>query len=497
MRIKSIILALFLWASAQASNPLGVPDVGNPWCYPHDRPGSPYWTPTVFHYGSGSGFENMGNWQSSLGAVVGDTVYINPGVYSGFFMQNCRFVGGYVFFKAAPGIVQIVGGGIQMNNCAGLDVSNFWGHDIGHNRFFELESNCDSIRIHDCKIERSTDYMINIHETSGGNTTVNRSDLIEIYNDTLRGCGFSNAININDARTYYLSIHDNYIDSGYGAPGSASASISITQPAHRVHIYNNHFYHNNKGDTDHVAIMHIKCNGIVEGNFYEKGYYGNRIRARPYTIDSSGSKPGMDSLIVRNNGSDSALKYAFIEMQQFSADTTNRNTVPNVRWGKLICINNIDIRSNTRGYAPFGNSTGGGAGFAQVYDFWVPPLFANNACARAYMDSIPDPTNPPARFTFSRMFSDGGGDHKEGSASHVGDTVNNYYSETIAGLGIDSITLFLKANSRLIGAGDPSYNNLVKTGYRGNPRGNRNDATWDQFNIMYWIRVVPTAIKQH
>lgn len=487
---------LLICNGAFASNPLGLPDVKNPWMQPHRVPGSPYWTPSVFHVGAG-GYLNLDNWQSSLGAVVGDTVYVNPGAYDGIFMQNCRFVGGYVTFKAAPGAVSITGGGIQANNCAGLDFSNFYIHDLSGARAFELESNCDSIRIHNCKIERGTDYFINIHETNGGNTTANRSDKIELYNDTLRGCGFANAINVSTARTYYLSIHDNRFDSGYGAPGAASASISITQPAYMVSIYNNYFEHNNKGDTDHVSVVHYKGSGSIYDNYLKNGGYGNGFRLRPYTVDSSASNPGIQILYVFNNRRDSSLKYACMEMQQFTFDTTTRVSVPNVRWGKLICMNNIDIKSNTRGYAPFGNSTGGGAGFAQVYDFFIPPSFYNNACARAYMDSIPDPANPPARFTFSRMFSDGGGDNKWGSSSHVGDTTNNYYSETIAGLGIDSVTLNLKANSPLVGFGRADFNSIVNTGYRGNSRGNRNDAGADQLNIYAWVRPRPTAIKQN
>lgn len=454
-------------------------------------PKRPYYAAKVWV--TTTGYLNLGDIETVYGLVGGDTLALTAGTATGMFLQNVNPTGQIVVLGSDSGTY--INGTIEVNSSNSLYFLKIKAHDVT-GRWFFLEESKDNITIEKCRIDRSNDYQIYMHSATPYNGTLSTSfDNILIANDTFRGCGNANTISTGGAVTTNLWIHDCWVDSTYGV---TSTGFSFTDNIINGLIENNKFTNINLGGTSHNSVIYWQGWGTIRNNL-SNNRQGDFIRCRPYTVDSSATNPLPDTTYVYNNRDCSARKYAFIEMQHKVGDTTTNTNLPNTRTGILLCLNNTCLNTRTADYTPFLDASGGGAGLADVYDWFRPPIFKNNVCGRAYLDSVPDPYNPPARFTFNYMFHSGGGS-KPPAAPVFGDTSNNIYMQVLSNLsanwgGIDSLTMNLVANSPAKSYGTSAYLYKVPTGYRGNSRSPFVDAGADQFNTWIWGPVKWKAVK--
>lgn len=452
-------------------------------------PKSKTFVPQTIWVGSGSGYLNLGNIQTTYSMVAGDTMRVKAGSYDGFFMNNSRFSDSVYFLGGDSGVY--FNGTMEVNNCKSIVFANLKGRDLSSGRWFDFEVNCDSITVRNCRIDRTVDYQVYLHGT-GGNTF---DDFI-FKSDTFRGCGNANTLSTNGAKTKNIYIGYCWVDSTYGV---TSSGFSFTDNIVNGMIENCKFTDINLGGTSHNAVVYWQGEGTIRNNLC-LNRQGDFVRCRPYWVDSSASNPTPDTTYVYNNRDCGARKYAFIEMQHKVGDTTTNTDLPNTRTGILLCFNNTCLNTRTADYTPFGNSTGGGAGLADVYDWFRPPIFKNNICARAYIDSIPDPNSPPPAYTFNPMFHNGGGTKPVGQPV-FGDTSNNIYKNPLPDIntswsGADSLIMNLVNTSPARGYGTNTLLYKDPLGYRGNPRKpNSVDAGADQFNSWIWGPLPYHAVK--
>jgi hypothetical protein len=359
----------------------------------------------------------------------------------------------------------------------------------------------DSCNFQDCNFYKVTDYVWYIDGTDGSydGTSATRFNNVNFFYDTVRSVGPAvNVLSTNGSRsvTAYCTVRNCWFDSTYGTPSSC---LSFTANCIGDTIDRNKFTNINLSGTDHNSVIYFQGWGVISNNLCNNRQ-GDFVRDRPYTVDSSATNQLPDTTYVYNNRDCSARKYAFIEMQHKVGDTSTNTNLPNTRTGILLCVNNTCLNTRTADYTPFINSSGGGAGLADVYDWFRPPIFKNNICGRAYLDSVPDPYNPPARFTFNYMFHSGGGSKPVGQPV-FGDTSNNLYVNPLPNLSAnwgsnDSLVMNIVSNSPAKSYGTTAYLYLVPTGYRGNTRRPVVDAGADQFNTWIWAPVPWKAFKQ-
>lgn len=444
------------------------------------------------YVGSGSGFLTLNNIQTAYSLVPGDTLSIVAGTYDGFYVENSRFTDSVYFFGSDSGTT--ISGTGEFKNCKSLVVAKLrWLNVSG--RAMNLNTNCDSFTIRNCSFIRGVDYFIHLNDVSG-----NSFDNFQIINDSFHACGFANCINTAGAKTKNLLIRNCSFDSTYGGPGGPAACISITDMAQNYAIYQNRYVNINLSCTDHTSVNFLVGWGAFHDN-YCFNRQGDFVRFRPYWTDSSATKPHPDTTSCYNNRCVSAVKYADYELQQFAADTTTNTSVPNVRSGAFIGTNNTSLNGRTNDYTPFTNSSGGGSGQWDIYTYYRNAIqIKNNACARMYIDSVPNPLSPPPAYTFNYMLHDGGGTRPSGMP-RFGDTLNNIYYQVAAQLspnwgGNDSLNMVLVSGSVARGASSNQFSYLFNTGFRGNARGQFWDAGADQFNVWLWGPVRWKAIKK-
>ncbi len=441
--------------------------------------------------GTGSGYLNLGNIQTSLSLVPGDIVKIKSGIYDGCFIQNSRFSDSVWVRGGDSGVVFT--GTFESQNCKNIVYHNFVIrlNFAGGTRGFVFEANADTCTLRNVKIERCADYGIYLHDGTGYTSTSldHRFDNISLIDDTIRAIGNANGISTGGAVTKNLVIRRIVMDSTYGA---TSSGISITDLSFNILVENCKFTHINLNGVSHNAVMYIEASGgHIRGNYcFDR--QGNFCRARAYWGDSSASRPKPDTLWVVNNFDDSARKYAFVEIQhRFNScncgsaqDTTTNTDLPNIRTGQIVVMNNTVLRGNTSDYFPWVNASGGGSGLVDVYD-WIrcPPIIKNNLVARQYMDSIPDPDHINPAFTFNPMFHSGGGSKPSGSPV-FGDTSNNIYLHKIVSVGFaDSLLGTLTSSSPAKDAGTGAYSYAFNTDISGisRPQG----SGWDVGAVEY------------
>lgn len=449
-----------------------------------------YWVPKTVWVQT-VGFLSLNNIQTSFSLVPGDTVRFTAGTADGFYIENSRFADSVFLIGSDSGTI-FTGTG-EFKNCKSIVVQKLRWRDFS-GRGLYLNGNCDSFTVRNCRWDRGVDYFVQMFESGG-----NRFDNIQFISDTFRGCGGSNVINTQGAKTKNFSSHNCIFDSTYGAPGSPACCISLTDVADKYLIYQNSYTHINKGCTDHTSVNYLAGNGRFYNNYcFDR--QGNFVRFRSYTIDSSASHPTIDTTYCYNNRDVRAIKYASFELQQFGFDTTTNTNLPNIRTGYFIGLNNTTLNGRTADYTPWGNSTGGGSGQFDVYTIFRGCRNANNACGRCYIDSIPNPLSPNPLFTFNRQFHDGGGTRPPG-VGKFGDTSNNQYFEVAANLSpnwtaADTLVMNITANAFVRGKGTAAFSYLFTTGYKGNPMG----ASWpegaDQFDQSLWGPVPWRTIKK-
>lgn len=439
------------------------------------------------------GFQNLGNIQTTYSMVPGDSLRFTAGTATGWFIQNSRFADS-VYIKGSDS-GSYFNGNCETNNCKSLVIINIKGHDLGNGtRWMDFEANCDSITVRNCRIDRSVDYQVQLHASS-----LTNFDNFIFVNDTFRGCGFANVINTSAAKMRNLQVYNCIFDSTYSASGAPAACISITDPAPNYSIHDNRYTHINLGGVDHTSVNYLAGSGSFYNNYcFDR--QGDFVRFRPYWVDSSASSPTRTVTYCYNNRDVSARKYATFELQQFSTDTNTNTTVPNVKTGKFVGFNNTSGNGRTADYTPWTNAGGGGSGMWDIYTMYQNDTLYNNIGFRYYIDSVPNPNNPPPAFTFNYMFHDGGGSRPAWYTGRFGDTSNNLYFNVPVTLsanwgGNDSLIMNLVNTSPARGYATARSFYLSSTGYRGNSRRPNPDAGADQFNTWFWTPVKWRRIK--
>lgn len=449
------------------------------------------WVPKTIWINT-TGYLNLGNIQTTYSMVPGDTMRFTYGTADGFYIENSRFTDSIFLIGSDSGTI-FTGTG-EFKNCKSFVVQKLRWRDFS-GRGMYLNGNCDSFTVRNCRWDRGIDYFIQMFESGG-----NRFDNLQFISDTFRGCGGSNVINTQGAKSKNMTVHDCIFDSTYGAPGSPACCVSLTDVADKYMIYNNRYTIINKGCTDHTSVNYLAGNGKFFNN-YCFNRQGNFARFRSYWIDSSASHPTMDTTYCFNNRDVQASKYASFELQQFGFDTTTNTDLPNIRTGYFIGVNNTTLNGRTANYTPWGNATGGGSGQWDVYTVFRMDQIKNNACGRAYIDSIPNPLAPNVLFTFNRQFHDGGGTRPAGFTGKFGDTSNNQYFEVAANLspnwtGADTLVMNIVSGAFVRGKGTNAYRYLFNTGYRGNIINGAWPEGADEFNTWLWGPVPWRALKK-
>jgi poly(3-hydroxybutyrate) depolymerase len=415
-------------------------------------------------------------WTSTPGSLVPcDTLKIKSGTYNYLYIANSRFDGDVYVLPSDSGV--LFTGGWTISNVKNIVFRDFKFKDIG-GRALSIQNNTDSCVFERFNMHNIGDYCINIDGSAAAydGTAATRFDDLQFIDDSISKAGPANVFTHINAVTKNLVIRRAVIDSTTGS----GSCIAFTDKSINVLIEDSKFTNINIGGTQHNSVMFIKGSGTIRRN-YGFSIYGDFIRARPLTFDSTAGHSTPDSLWIYNNRMVSSDKYAFAEMQQGLGDTTTNTSLPNTRTGVGIFLNNTAGNLRSRDYWGGVNNGGGGAMF-DVYDWVRTPIFKNNLGFRTYLDSVPDPANPPSQYNFDYMFHNGGGVKPAGQPV-FGDTSNNLYRHIAAQLGInDTLTMKIADSSIARHAGTNIYSYKFNTDFEGETRGSSWDIGADQNN---------------